>query len=225
MIFYDSNKEFVKVSVTEKISNQFNSHNVYKTDDGRCLKVFRVCGNVPELTLDKKIQSLDLDNFFKIEQYLFDKSGNYRAFLMPFYKSISDDILLRYSDYISDNFSFIFNSFDKLANERIETWDSGYENTIFSDNKIIIIDSERYCERRKDDVQEIKNRNYMDACWILYYTLMKSAMKNSEFCDIPFLTWYNWFNTMESDGRELCSELSGYKYPIEYLRKVKKKIK
>ena len=42
---------------------------------------------------------------------LFNKSGDYRAFLMPFYKSSSKDVLTRSSDYLTDNFSEIFDSF------------------------------------------------------------------------------------------------------------------
>ena len=222
MIFYDSNANPKEILVTEKISHLYNSHYIYKTSDGRCLKVFRIYDIGPDINLERKIQSLQLGNFFTIDEYLFNQSKTYSGFLMPFYQSSSEDILLKPSAYISDNFISIFQSFDRLASNHIETWDANHENTIFTENNIIIIDDERYSENCDDDIQAIRYRNYKNACWILYQSLIKSAANHEEFTDIDF---YNWFKNVEPNGIEMCQELSKHKYPIEYLRKVKRKIK
>jgi len=42
MFFYDSSGNTIEVSVLAKISDILNSHYVYITEDGRCLKVFRI---------------------------------------------------------------------------------------------------------------------------------------------------------------------------------------
>lgn len=222
MIYYDSNYNIVEVSVTEKISHMYNSHYVYKTEDGRCLKKIRIYDTGPDIELEKKIQELKLKNFFTIDKYLFNENHDYIAFLMPFYKSCSDDILLKFSDYITDNFNFIFDSFDRLSKEKIEVRDATVENTIFSENKIVIIDDERYFKNVKGDTNLIKNDNYASACWILYSALINAASNHSEFSGLDF---HIWFKEMELDGRELCCEISKYKYPVDYLRKIKKKIK
>lgn len=221
MIYYDSNFKPVEISITEKLSHQYNSHYVYKTADGRCLKVFRVYDVRPDLELEKKIQSMQLENYYTVDDYLFNESGEYSAFLMPFYESCNDDILQKPSDYISDNFISIFSSFSQLARNRIETRDANHENIIFTEDRIIVIDDERYTENQEDSIEAIRRSNHTDAVWILYWTLIKAANRHQEFTDTDF---YNFFATTEPNGQELCHTISQYKYPIEYLRKVKTKI-
>lgn len=221
MIFFDNNRNSVRIEILEKISHIYNSHYVYKTVDGKCLKVFRIYDIGPSLTLDEKIQSYDFENFYKILQYLFDKNNIYSSMLMPFYSSCSDDILLKSSDYLSDNFSAIFCSFDKLGCEGIETRDANYENMIFTEDKIIIVDTERYYQGSKDERDEIRRSNYSSVCWLLYSSLLNAASKHLEFRDVNF---YNWFRSTMPNGMEMCCELSNFKYPIDYMRRVKKKI-
>lgn len=220
MFFYDANYTLVKVPITHKISHRYNTHHTYKTADGKCLKRFRVISK-PSLELEKKIQELSLDNFYKIEQFLFNKSGNFRGVIMPYYESSEDDILLKPSDYLSDNFNSIFQSFLKLADAKIETQDANLENTIFTQNEIIIIDSERYREY-EDEEHDLPNENYHSAAWILYSALINASKKHQEFNGINF---YNWFYQTEPDGFEVIKELSKYSTPIEYLHQVKQKIK
>lgn len=220
MYFYDSNSKLIRVPITEKISHPLNSHRVYKTADGRCLKRFRVFPfSSPSLDFDQKIQTLRLKHFYTIDEYLFNKSGEYRAFLMPFYESRTDDILLYSSDYLTDNFMEIFDAYDVLSDAGIMARDVNLENTIFTEQDIIMIDAERYCE----DVEEIttlKTDNYQEASWLLFSTLMTAATKHSELQDINLQEWF-----LTQDGRELCCSLSRYKYPIDYLQKVKQKLK
>ena len=222
MICFDSNKNLVRIEVLEKISHVYNSHYVYKTADGRCLKVFRIYGVGPSLALDEKIQSYNLENFYQILQCLFDKNGVYSSILMPFYERCADDILLKPGDYLSDNFNAVFRSFDRLGCEGIETCDANYENMIFTNDKIIIIDSERYCERPKNEIDEVRKSNYSDVCWLLYYSLLNATKNHLEFRDVDF---YNWFKSVLPNGIEMCLELSKCKYPIDYMRMVKRKIK
>lgn len=221
MFFYDNNFKPIEVLVTQKINHQYNSHYVYRTLDGRVLKVFRIFDIGPDLELEKKIQALQLTNLFTIDEYLFNEQGIYNAFLMPFYESCPDDILLKPSDYIADNFSSIFRSFNRLADEKITTTDANYENTIFSKDKIIIIDSERYREELEEDIDYIRNSNYTDACWILYWALIKAASTHPEFDGKDL---YNWFYTTKPDGQTINCDISKYKYPIDYLRRIKRKI-
>lgn len=221
MIFFDSNNDMVRVSVKDKISHTYNSHYVYKTTDGRCLKVYRIYDVGPDLSLDSKIQSLQLDNFFQAEQFLFDRNGIYKAMLMPFYESCCGDVMLFPSDYLVDNFTSIFNSFERLSDECIETRDANYENMIFTRDSIVIIDSERYCQCSKDEMERVRQCNYDDVCWLLYLTLINGAARHLEFRDNDFRSY---FATMKPDGREMCRVLSKRKYPIDYLRKIKKDI-
>lgn len=220
MYFYDNNSTLVKVPITQKISHRFNTHYLYRTVDGKCLKRFRVVKE-PSLSLERKIQDLHLDNFYKVDEYLFNKSGDFRGIIMPFYESSQEDILLKPSDYLSDNFSTIFSSFTSLGEACIETNDANLENTIFTKDEIIIIDSERYTEHSPEKKEDIQHKNYESATWILYFSLINAAKKHSEFNGIDF---YNWFYTTIPDGIELCSELAKHKHPIDYLQKVKKKI-
>lgn len=220
MYFYDSNYKLVRVPVTKKISHPLNSHHVYKTSDGKCLKRFRVFSwQEPDLEFDQRLQDLQLKHFFQIHEYLFNKSGNYRAFLMPFYEGCSKDILTRSSDYLTDNFSEIFDSFDKLSLASIEARDTNLENTIFTDQDIILIDTERYCDVPIDEINSIKSTNYGEASWLLFCSLIKDTKNHPELQDTDF---YDWFR--KQDGRTVCCDLSHYKYPIEYMRKVKQKI-
>lgn len=221
MYFYDSNYKLVRVPITDKISHPLNSHRVYKTADGRCLKRFRVFPwQEPDLEFEQRLQDLELKHFFQIQEYLFNKSGNYRAFLMPFYRSCTKDILTRSSDYLTDNFSEIFYSFDKLSLASIEARDTNLENTIFTEQDIILIDTERYCNVPMNERKSVKSINYDEASWLLFSALIKGTKNHSDLSDTDF---YGWFR--EQDGRNVCSELTKYKYPIDYMRKVKQKIK
>ena len=221
MYFYDHNYKLVRVPITEKISHPLNSHRVYKTSDGRCLKRFRIFPWAePDLELEQRIQNLQLKHFFEIQEYLFNKSGDYRAFLMPYYESSSKDILTRTSDYLTDNFSEIFDSFDKLSLAFIEARDTNLENSIFTDQNIILIDTERYCDASVDGRDTVSDNNYSEASWLLFSSLIKGTKNHSDLSDTDF---YKWFRSQ--DGRTVCSDLANYKYPIEYMRKVKQKIK
>lgn len=221
MYFYDSNYKLVRVPILNKISHPLNSHRVYKTADGRCLKRFRVFPwQEPDLDFEQRIQDLQLRHFFQIQEYLFNKSGNYRAFLMPFYERSSKEILTRNSDYLTDNFSEIFDSFDKLSDAFIEARDTNLENTIFTDQDIIIIDTERYCDVPIEERESVRTTNYGEASWLLFTSLITDTKNHPELQDADF---YSWFR--EQDGHTVCSELTQYKYPIEYMRNVKQKIK
>lgn len=221
MYFYDSNCKLVRVPITEKISHPLNSHRVYKTADGRCLKRFRIFPWAePDLDLEQRLQDLQLKHFFEIQEYLFNKSGDYRAFLMPYYERSSKDVLTRTSDYLTDNFSEIFDSFEKLSDAFIEARDTNLENTIFTDQDIILIDTERYCDVPIEERESVRITNYGEASWLLFTSLIKGAKNHPELQDTDF---YDWFR--EQDGRIVCSDLTQYKYPIDYMRNVKKKIK
>lgn len=221
MYFYDQDKKIVKIPITEKISHRFNTHYIYKTVNGKCLKRFRVVKE-PDLQTERKIQSLQLDNIYRIDQYLFNATGDFRGIIMPYYDASSEDILLKPSDYLADNFSTIFSSFKRLSDEGIIAADANLENTIFTNDEIIIIDTERYYEDKTQNIEDIKQNNYVSAAWILYFSLIKAAKKHQQLQDIPF---YEWFYSTRPDGITLCRELTHYQYPIEYLQKVKKKIK
>jgi len=221
MWLYDSENQIIQIPIARKISHQYNAHFVYQTTDGRCLKRFRVhTGEEPDLLFQQKIQYLQLKNFFQIDEYFFNASHAFRAFIGPFYEQSQKDFLLETSDYLLDNFTNIFASFDKLSKERIETWDANLENTIFTDNEIIIIDSERYRESDRE-IQIIEHDNYLNACWILYSYLIYSAQIYPEFESTNFR---DYFCNNQSKGHEICRTLSKHKYPIDYLRKVKKEI-
>lgn len=221
MYFYDSNYKLVRVPITDKISHPLNSHRVYKTADGRCLKRFRIFPwQEPDLDFEQRLQDLQLRHFFQIQEYLFNKSGDYRAFLMPFYKSSSKDVLTRSSDYLTDNFSEIFDSFEKLSSAFIEARDTNLENTIFTDQDIILIDTERYCDSPISKKDSVRSANYNAASWLLFSSLIKDTKKHVELQDTDF---YSWFCCQ--DGQDVCTALAQYKYPIDYMRYVKQKIK
>lgn len=177
MYFYDQDRKIVKIPITQKISHRFNTHYIYKTVNGKCLKRFRVVKE-PDLQTERKIQNLQLGNIYRIDQYLFNASGDFRGIIMPYYDASSDDILFKPSDYLADNFSTIFSSFERLSDEGIVASDANLENTIFTNDRIIIIDTERYYEDNSQSIKEIKQNNYEAASWILYFSLIKASQKH-----------------------------------------------
>lgn len=64
--------------------------------------------------------------------------------------------------------------------------------------------------------KSVKSINYDEASWLLFSTLIKGSKNHSDLSGTDF---YGWFG--EQDGRDVCSELTKYKYPIDYVRKVK----
>ena len=90
------------------------------------------------------------------------------AFLMPFYEGSSRDVLTRSSDYLTDNLSEIFDYFNRLSDAFIKARDTNLENTIFTNQDIIRIDTERYCDVFIDERDAVKKNNYDEARWILF---------------------------------------------------------
>lgn len=211
--FYADNTNIVVIEIDETMSSIYNSHEVYRTKDNRCLKKFRFRGEPQNFDLQQMIQSMGLENFYKVDQNLFDENGNYRAILMPFYESTKEDILLKPTDYLTDNFSAIFRTFRRLADKLIRTSDANVENTIFQTNKIIIIDSEKYTVYPEEDKNFVIETNLGEAYWILYRTLEKAALNHPELCNDKFKEWFK-----KEQQSEICRKLTKYKYPIDYLR-------
>ncbi|MBQ2873555.1 MAG: hypothetical protein IJE89_06125 [Bacilli bacterium] len=212
--YYDENRKIIQIYVAEKISTPFNSHEVYRTADNKCLKKFRLRGSIPDLYLQKMIQSMNLPNYYKVDKNFFDEEGNYRSILMPFYESSPEDILLKFSDYLTDNFTSIFSSFIRLADEKIRTNDANLENTIFMEDKIIIIDTDKYSVSSEEEKEEVRYYNLEEAQDILYQALAKAALNHPELCNSEFIEWYK-----QEEPKEICRKLTRYKYPIDYLRR------
>jgi len=211
--YYDEKGRIIIIEIQEKISHQYNTHEVYMTKDNQCLKRFRFRGNLQNFELQQIIQSMSLDNFYKIDINLFDEDGIYRGFLMPFYESSDEDILLKPSDYLTDNFNSIFRTFKLLADKKIRTSDANIENTIFGRDQIIIIDSERYDIYPEEDKTFVIEKNLEDATWILYSALQRAALTHSELCTDTFKGWLK-----QENPSQICRKLTKYKYPIDYLR-------
>lgn len=210
--------------VIYKVGVPFNRGNygiIYKITDDKCFKYFYL-GNVAEmLDVMKDIRDLDLDNFYKIYDFLFDNNGDFCGYTMKYYQDNNIDIMTMPMDYTIDNLRRIANSVKKLSDNQISVIDLKEHNIIMDENNITVIDVDLYTRSNcsHDYLSEIN----IDALYRMFINLCYYTLSKKHFTTIDDTTYLTELFNYKEDVDTLCKKLAKYKYPIDYIYECRKK--
>ena len=93
MIFYNETGEKIDYHLLKKIGGGSYSR-VYMLPNDSCIKVFKEIDNGIDKNNLSFINNLKLDNFYQINDFLFDGNNNFAAYTMNYYRPSNDSILL-----------------------------------------------------------------------------------------------------------------------------------
>lgn len=219
--FYNQDGKKVCYSC-DKLIGKGAQGKIYKIDNDKCLKHYYTGSSCFRYDVDifNKIMELDLDNFYKIYELLFEVNGLFKGYVMKYYEKNKIDILTMPVDYTIDNFLKLYDSVKKLSDASILVNDLGIGNVILNDKYITVIDVDLYSFK-----YSILNSEIFDVNSYILYKLFISLYWNS-YCKHHLSLEYEYDRDMiknlfmfDEDKESVCRKLSRYKYPIDYLRR------
>lgn len=218
MIFYNETGEIKDYHLLKKIGGGSYSR-VYMLPNDSCIKVFKEIDNGIDKNNLSFINDLKLDNFYQINDFLFDGNNNFMAYTMNYYKPSNESILLMPSIYTIDNFNTIGKSIGILTDNYIFISDLHSDNVILGDNGITVIDTDTYAKSLFFDKDKLEVRNYK-ALYCLFKMLYKEALyRDFKYCndDIDNINYLFDYNSKDN-----VKMLRRYKYPIDYIRSTRR---
>ena len=154
MIYYNKNNE--KVIIPDEILNNVISHGecgtVYRLSNDLCFKKYDRTFTTKNFRINQKIvdllNSIDNDNIVEIIDILFNQKQNYHyiadAYIMKYYLEKYKNILELPTTYLLENVENILDLSMKCSNLNIRFGDLKDANTIYTKDKIILLDPDLY---------------------------------------------------------------------------------
>ena len=208
MIFYNETGEKIDYHLLKRIGGGSYSR-VYMLPNDSCIKVFKEIDNGIDKNNLSFINNLKLDNFYQINDFLFDDNNNFAAYTMNYYRPSNDSILLMPTMYTLDNLNTIGKSIGVLTDNHIFIPDLHSDNVIIGDNNITVIDTDIYAKSL-----------FFRALYCLFKMLYKEALYcDFKYCDDDIDNINNLFDYNNADNVKI---LRRYKYPIDYIRSTRR---
>ncbi len=204
--FYNDEKE----KKNYRIDDYFNCGEygyIYKLGIDKCLKLFSDEFYFNDQVL-KIIKNLNLDNFYKIYDLLYDKDNHFCGYTMKYYEEKDIDITKMPIGYTLDNLYRLRNSFIKLSENNILANDCCKENVIMDDKDITIIDTDLYYL-----TEDTNNINY-NLLINLFKRIYHDSLKLYGYDNYDIDYFLN--NLFDKDISTTEKKLIRYKYPIDY---------
>lgn len=220
MILYDENGN--KETITTKNKLGEGQHGiVYQISDEECLKVYK---RKPEIDIEvlKTIASLNLTSYYEILKLYYSKASILSAIKMKYYEKKDIDILTMPSEYTLDNLYKILSSADKLSQNNILIEDTHSGNIIMANNDIIIADVDLYSFSHFYKERELRRKNIQKIGYLfneIYSESISDYHEELKSFLVAELIRKLFTIVTPSQVEKIYSELSKYKYPIDYIKK------
>jgi len=225
MILYNEKGKRVSFKTDNRIGGK-SYGNIYRISEDECLKVYKSVGSVNKEILEY-IRNLHLKNYYEIYNFYNNKQGNFKAHTMRYYESENIDILTMPTEYTLDNLSGILKSVNTLTQNSIQIEDSHTENVIMDSNNITIIDTDLYTFNRFFTKEQLQFKNIQKLEY-LFSELYVEAITDyhSEYKDYKGVLLIRELFKLytQREIEKIYSELSKYKYPIDYIKRKRRKI-
>ncbi len=226
MIFYTKNGKKINIKELELLKDNRGTQGiVYKYGKDSCLKVYHESyfSKIEEGIFDI-IKSLDLKNFYKLYDLLFDEQmEKILAYTMKYYESTNENILFLPVDYTMDNFNNIYKSISILAENRILVEDLFYKNVILGQNEITIIDIDSYRFEDRNSIELIKDINSENIVYMMK-TIYKEELyklginlRENQYYQKKLDNLFSYSYLMDAP-KVLAKRLENIKRPIEYFK-------
>ena len=219
--FYNDKCEIANYKLGKSINKTGSHGKIYKIDDDKLLKRFMVPWDKYDLDMFKRYMELELDNFYKIYELLYNKKNKLSGYTMEYCHNTDIDIVNMDTEYLLDSFDKIVKSSDKLASMGIVIDDLVPTNLIYESDKMVVIDIDNYYVNDTISTDNIKtvNRHKLK---LLLYNMLKASLYDLYWKD--YLKRYldnleELYNT--GNITDVMKTLSKYKRPYDYLNKTR----
>lgn len=195
--------------------------NVFKISEDVCLKVYKR-GKLVNKEILMFIKNLKLKNFYEIYEFLYNKSGDFKAHTMKYYLPEEVDILTMPVDYTLDNLYNLFISVSILTDNNIFVSDMHTGNAVIDYNNITVIDTDIYTFNQFFSVGRLEQKNLFALRYLFTEIYMESLIKfhsdlSSYINREQIGGIFSFYDNISLD--KTYKKLSRYKYPIDYLIK------
>ncbi len=217
MKVYSSDGKYIIETDDMHIFDHGTYGNIYKYDDNTCFKVFKHIGFHKEEPIIV-LKELELKNFNRIIDLLYDRNLQYAGYLTDFYQRDDFDILSD-KEYLVDSVNNIYDGIMELTKKSIMVNDLHKGNVITTKDGIFVIDVDDYKHINSDNTYINTYRFKQMLKSILYDALINYSLTNPQesYALIKRLvdedhTNINHFNNV----------MKRYTKPIDYFSKVLK---
>lgn len=226
MIYYDKNRKPINIDIEkmEKIKSTGISSRVFH-NDRIILKKYRprihpFCKITPKMF--KTLKTIQNDHFIELYEMFSEKKRlrfKIDAYTAKYYSPEDINIYEQPTDYILDNFSELEKLFEVFTNERIETDDIKFENSILTSNEIIIIDPDLFTKSfLSKDIISVANK--LELLKLLRSILIKTVKAKGYECILGKESLFDFKVDENTDiTHELSKKLKPYKKTIDYFKK------
>ena len=212
-----------------KILGSGNGGCVYKTNDDKTIKVwYDIEFSDIDAELIKKIGSLKLGNYYRILSLLYKRkkdmvsANNAIGYLYEYVKKDNIDILTMPIEYTIDNLDVLYNSIVILTKNNIRCLDFQESNVIINSNNITAIDTDLYYGKYNDTMLAKWNVYDLELLFQYLYEDAMDKYHKGEYSNEVKQLLSSLFMVYDYDGvYGTYRKLKGYKYPIEYVNKLK----
>ncbi len=201
----------------------------YKLPDDTCYKIFNNSISRKEESSEFSeevfniLKTLKLKNFYELYEIFYNRGlTRVTGYSSKYYKPEEIDILTMPTDYTLNSLYNIYESIQKMSEQKILITDMHEGNAILDSNKVTIIDTDLYYKSIFNyDKKEILNSNIY-SLYSLFMKIYYDAIDKYHEQDFKHLSKKVddlFFPKRVNNVDTICKKLIKYKYPIDYLRK------
>ena len=200
-----------------------------KTSDGKTIKVwYDIEFSDIDARLIKKIGNLKLSNYYRVLSLLYKRksdmvsANNAIGYLYEYVKKDDIDILTMPIEYTIDNLDVLYNSIAILTKNNIRCLDFQEGNIIINSNNITAIDTDLYYGKYNDTMLAKWNVYDLELLFQYLYEDAMDKYHKGEYSNEVKQLLSSLFMVYDYDGvYGVYRKLKSYKYPIEYVNKLK----
>lgn len=221
MLFYNDQNEKIICNKGTRINDGMFG-NVYSLPNNKCLKLYKLDDFDFKPDVINEVKNLNLNNYYKINDLLFDKKGVFKGYTMDYYKDDNIDILDMPMEYTIENLRSIYKSLMTLADNNIWAQDLHSGNVILSKNDMTVIDVDSYVKTFSNYGMRVRDRN-IDALYFVFRDIYLDRLKDcyddlynvffNEYLKELFPPAYEV--TMDIDT--VSKKLTKYKKPMDFV--------
>ncbi len=222
----DNRKIIIDDSILSNYINSGEYGDIYRYNENQCIKIYKnkefKVNYFLSTYLFNYLKEIESENLVAIDELLYEDNKNRfqaDAYIMEYYKAIYQNILLILSDYLIENIENLLILSKELSKRYIILDDLKKDNTIFTKEKIVLIDNEHYILNRNISQREIFHTNNSNISCLFNQLLLKELRKyyNSQTSAIYTDKLFPVTTRSTTIVNTLTKRLNRYKRPIDYI--------
>ena len=222
----DNRKIIIDDSILSNYINSGEYGDIYRYNENQCIKIYKnkefKVNYFLTTYLFNYLKEIESENLVAIDELLYENNKNRfqaDAYIMEYYKAIYQNILLIPSDYLIENIENLLILSKELSKRYIILDDLKKDNTIFTKEKIVLIDNEHYILNRNISQREIFHTNNSNISCLFNQLLLKELRKyyNSQTSAIYTDKLFPVTTRSTTIVNTLTKRLNRYKRPIDYI--------